>query len=283
MLLPVIITRPSVQDRQWREALQLRLNGARTCHALPLIAIETMADPLLQLRLQRCWQELALFHAAVFVSPTAVESFFATAPAATATWQEKGLRAWAVGPGTRHALLQAGVAPECIDSPDDSAAQFESETLWPLVQPQLAHCLRSGKKILRVRGTDRPATPIPPSGTADEALSGGTGRDWLGAAIRRAGIELESVATYRRQLPAWNDEQAQTARSLASTPAVWLFSSSLALRNLAHLFPGASWMAAVALATHPRIAGQAHRLGFGQVVACRPTPDDVVQSLQSCP
>lgn len=283
MLLPVIITRPSVQAQQWREALQLRLNGARTCHALPLIAIGPMADPLLQLRLQRCWQELALFHAAVFVSPAAVESFFAVIPAATATWQEKGLRAWAVGPGTRHALLQAGVAPECIDSPNDSAAQFESETLWPLVQPQLAHCLRSGKKILRVRGTDWPATSIPPSGTADEALSGGTGRDWLGAAIRHAGVELESVATYRRQLPAWNSEQAQTARSLAGTPAVWLFSSSLALRNLAHLFPGAPWMAAVALATHPRIAGQAQRLGFGQVITCRPTPDDVVQSLQSCP
>lgn len=282
MPLPVIITRPAMQAQQWCGSLQLRLNGTRTCHALPLIAIKPVADSLLQLRLQQCWQELSHFHAAVFVSPAAVESFFAAVPAASATWQEKGLRAWAVGPGTRHALLQAGVAPQCIDSPDDCAAQFESEALWPLVQPQLTHCLRSGKKILRVRGTDHPASPMP-AGTADEALAGGTGRDWLGAAIRRAGVGLESVATYRRRLPAWNDEQAQTARNLVGTPAVWLFSSSLALHNLAQLFPGTSWTTAVALATHPRIAGPAHGLGFGQVVTCRPTLDDVVQSLQSCP
>ena len=282
MPLPVIITRPAAQAEHWRMALLQRLNDCRVCHTLPLIAIEPVTDPLLQLRLKRYWQELSQFYAAVFVSPVAAESFFSAIPAATATWQKKGLRAWAVGPGTRHALLQAGVAPQCIDSPDDCAAQFESEALWPLVQPQLAHCLRSGKKILRVRGTDRPATFIP-SDVATESLASGTGRDWLGAAIRHAGVGLESVAAYRRQLPAWNGEQTRMAHSLVGTPAVWLFSSSLALRNLAVLLPGAPWASAVALATHPRIAGLAHRLGFRQVVTCRPTLDDVVQSLQSYP
>ena len=131
MPLPVIITRPATQARQWCKSLQLHLNVTRTCHALPLIAIEPETDPLLQLRLKLCWQELSQFYAAVFVSPVAAESFFSAIPAATATWQKKGLRAWAVGPGTRHALLQAGVAPQCIDSPDDCAAQFESEALWP--------------------------------------------------------------------------------------------------------------------------------------------------------
>ncbi len=285
MPVPLIITRPAGSARAWQAALQPHLPGT-PCHVLPLITIAPVAAS----QIQPCWQALAQWHAAVFVSPAAVEHFFAAQEQAAQLWLAHGLRAWAVGPGTRRALLQVGI-PACqIDSPPDDASQFDSEALWPHIQPQLAACLRSGKRILRVRGTDHD-----PHGTAafeagqgaGHEQSAGSGRDWLGAAIRQAGVGVDSVAAYCRQPPAWQAQQARAARALAEKPAVWLFSSSLAVRYLARQFPDGDWAHAHALTTHARIARQAQALGFGRVLTCRPTVQDVLRSvahsLQSCP
>ena len=299
-LTPLVITRPIAQARAWQASLQPLL-PARTCHVLPLIEIAPPSAPLRQ-GVAQCWQMLAQFHAAVFVSPAAVEHFFAAQPHAIQPWQQHGVRAWAVGAGTRQALLHAGVAAHAIDSPPDDAPQFDSEALWPLVQPQLAHCARSGKRILRVRGADAPAcaaskpSPLPlgmgmrletcrtSGGTAHAVVpQAGNGRDWLGAAIQQVGVGLHSVAAYCRQRPVWSERQMQEAQALAQAPAVWLFSSSLAVQHLAASLPAWGWAQASALTTHPRIAEHAQALGFGQVLTTRPTVADVVRCLQSCP
>lgn len=280
--LPLIITRPAGPARIWQAVLQAQLPG-RTCHVLPLIEIAPVAEPHWQQKLHQCWQGLARYHAAVFVSPAAVEHFFAAQPQAASRWQQQALRAWGVGPGTRRALLDVGVPTHLIDSPSDGAQQFDSEALWPLVQPQLAACKQAGKLILRVRGVDDKANEASNSGGHADDKSAGNGRDWLGAAITQAGVGLHSVAAYVRQRPAWSIEQARAASALASEPAVWLFSSGLALRHLAGLLPAADWSHATALATHPRIAQAARQLGFGQARGCRPSLPDVVQSLQSAP
>ena len=281
MRLPVVITRPLPQAHAWQQALQARLQGSRVCHVLPLIELVPVGGAGQQ-RLRQCWQTLDAFHAAVFVSPAAVTHFFAAQSFdAARQWQAQGLRAWAVGPGTRRALLAAGVEAAQIDSPPDDARQFDSEALWEQVQPQLTQCRRSGKKILRVRGTEQP--PMHNSDAFPEAADAGTGRDWLGHAIQQAGVGLHSVVAYGRQSPVWRPDQAATAAALADAPAVWLFSSSLALRHLADIFPGRKWAHAVALGTHARIAQQIRAQGFGRVWACRPTVDDVAHSLQFCP
>ncbi|MDO4794637.1 MAG: uroporphyrinogen-III synthase [Brachymonas sp.] len=277
--LPLILTRPAAAAWLWQAALQAQLPD-RVCHALPLIDIAPVADPRLRQALQQCWQELARYHAALFVSPAAAEHFFAAQPQAASRWQQQALRAWAVGPGTRRALLDVGVPTALIDSPPANAPQFESEALWPLLQPQLAACAQAGRLILRVRGMDGDA------GNGDAGnrdASQGHGRDWLGAAITRAGVGLHSVVAYVRQRPVWSIEQARDASALASEPALWLFSSGLALRHLAALLPAQHWAHATALATHPRIAQAAQQLGFGRVLLCRPSLPDVVQSLQSAP
>lgn len=272
--LPLILTRPAESGRMWQAALQEQLPWC-TCHVLPLIEIAPLADPRLQHKLHDAWQELARYHAAVFVSPAAAVHFFAAQLHAASRWQQEALRAWAVGPGTRRALLDVGVPDALIDSPPANAPQFESEALWPLVQPQLALCAKAGRRVLQVRGMDGDA--------GDDNAGDGHGRDWLGNAIAQAGVGLHSVVAYVRQRPVWSAHQAQQATVLAAAPAVWFFSSSLALQHLAALLPGQSWAHAMALATHPRIAQAAQALGFGQVRVCRPSLPDVVQSLQSAP
>ena len=41
------------------------------------------------------------------------------------------------GPGSVAALLRAGVPLAAIDAPSEAAAQFDSEALWQVVQPQV--------------------------------------------------------------------------------------------------------------------------------------------------
>ena len=277
MLHPLVITRPAGAAQAWQAALQPQLHG-RACHVLPLIHITPRAASLLR----PYWQALDQWQAVLFVSPAAVAHFFAAQPDARQRWQALAMRAWAVGPGTRRALLDAGVPANLIDSPPDEAPQFDSEALWPWIQPQLAQAVRSGKKILRVRGTDQPAT-APSATDAGGELCAGQGRDWLECAMQQAGVGVHSVAAYCRQAPVWDAEQTRAAHVLAGAPAVWLFSSGLAVQYLADQFPDRDWAHASALATHARIAQRAQALGFGRVLCCRPTVDDMEHSLQFCP
>ena len=75
---------------------------------LPLIAIGSAPDPA-------ALQEAALraddYTAVMFVSANAVQGFLAAQPVFTRA------RAWAPGPGTRDALLAAGIEAGRIDAP----------------------------------------------------------------------------------------------------------------------------------------------------------------------
>jgi uroporphyrinogen-III synthase len=62
---------------------------------------------------------------------------------------------------------------------------------------------------------------------------------------------------------------------------VWLLSSSEALDHLEAAATGLAWPAQQAIATHPRIAERAQRLGFGRVRMCRPEVEAVVACLKS--
>jgi uroporphyrinogen-III synthase len=199
-------------------------------------------------------------------------------------------RFWAPGPGTAKALLQWGVPADCIDQPPATAAQFDSESLWPVVQPRL----RPGMRVLLVRGeSDAPpstgavqSAPTPSASVAAPGLHAmrsmpGNGRDWLMRQCEAAGVEVHACAAYRRQSPSWGPAQQALARQALAQGAVWLLSSSESLGHLQRLMPAASWQGAVALATHPRIAQAAQAAGFARVWQSRPALADVAQALHA--
>ena len=64
---------------------------------------------------------------------------------------------------------------------------------------------------------------------------------------------------------------------------LWFFSSSEAIDHLAQIVSGRNlrWSEARALATHPRIADRARRLGVGSVFESRPSMAAVVACIQS--
>jgi uroporphyrinogen-III synthase len=62
---------------------------------------------------------------------------------------------------------------------------------------------------------------------------------------------------------------------------VWVFSSSEAVHNLQFDLPAQDWAAAVAVATHARIAAAVRAAGFGQVRESRPSLPNVLASIES--
>lgn len=248
----VIVTRPAREAARWVADL-----GARGLDAvaLPLIEIASAPDPA---ALVAARARLGAFRAAMFVSANAVEHFLA--PALPGPLPAE---AWATGPGTRAALLRAGLAAANVVSPPADAAQFDSEALWALV----GATVRPGEQVLLVRGAD--------------AQGRSAGRDWFSQQLSAAGVAVEFVVAYQRRAPALGPEPRMLAQQAAHDGSVWLFSSSEAVVNLCAALPGQNWAAARAVATHARIADAARDAGFGVVCVSRPAVDDVVASIES--
>jgi uroporphyrinogen-III synthase len=247
----VVLTRPQPEAERWAARLQER--GIASV-VLPLLAI---LPPLDGEPLRRAGAALPGYRAVMFVSANAVQGFFALQPDFSLP------RAWAPGPATRDALRAAGVAAERIDAPAEDAAQFDSESLWQQVGGQL----QAGDRLLLVRGAD--------------AQGRSQGREWLAQQLEARGIVVDTVAAYRRALPAWSEAQHRLAQRCAVDGSLWLFSSSEAAANLAQLLPQQDWSRARALATHPRIAEAVRGLRFGSVAASRPGYEEVVASIES--
>jgi len=255
-----VVTRPEGEARRWVSALQ---DHGWQALALPLIVIGPPADPL---PLRQARARLPGYDALMFVSAPAVAQFFAGQP-----WNDADsagqTRCWAPGPATARALLAAGVPSGRIDQPDAAAENFDSESLWREVGPQVA----PGHRLLVVRGQSEAVTASPQ----------GNGRDWLAQQCRARGGSVDWCVAYRRQAPAWGDEERAQAIAASRDGSVWLLSSSEALDHLAGLLPGTDWSQARAMATHPRIAQAAARIGFGIIRESRPTLEDMFLNLES--
>jgi len=258
----VIVTRPAREAALWTADLRSRGFDAQP---LALIAIEpaTDAQPLLM-----AWRELPRYAAVMFVSAHAAHHFFeSNRPVAPMPWGLGAIktRAWAPGPGTREALLAAGVPASAIDAPAADAPQFDSEALWDVVGAGV----KAGDRVLVVRGG------------GDGTGAQGVGRDWLSARLEAAGAQVDKVAAYVRRCPRWDGAQRALGRAAAADGSAWLFSSSESIANLRSLLPGQTWLAARAVATHPRIAQAAREAGFGVVCESRPALAAVVAALES--
>ncbi|GKS74205.1 uroporphyrinogen-III synthase [Acidovorax sp. SUPP950] len=268
-----IVTRPERDAAQWVVALHARGIEAT---ALPLIAIAGCSHPDAVAALRRAREGFGDYRAVMFVSANAVRYFFeSNRPPAHDPLGHTAIktRAWSPGPGTAQALRDSGMPAARIDQPAATAGQFDSESLWERVQPQV----QPGDRILIVRGAQGEA-----DGPSD-AAQGGTGREWLAQQIAAAGGQVEFVAAYERAAPQLTPAQQALATQAATDGSLWLFSSSEAIAHLAAALPGQDWREARALVTHPRIAQAADALGFGAVRQCRPALDDVVASIESHP
>jgi uroporphyrinogen-III synthase len=249
----VVVTRPENEAPRWVDALRERGFDALS---LPLIGIAPAPDLS---AIETAWADLDRCRAAMFVSGNAVRHFFAARPGAR--WPAT-VRAWATGPGTLKALLEADVPEALVDVPASEASQFDSEALWD----QVAGQVRQGDRVLVVRGSD--------------AATGTNGRDWLADQLGSAGAQARSVIAYIRTAPKWSTNECAEVDELAGD-AVWLFSSSQAIANLQLLLPRREWRQSKAVATHPRIAQAARAAGFAVVCESRPTVDAVASALES--
>ncbi|MCU0926198.1 MAG: uroporphyrinogen-III synthase [Hydrogenophaga sp.] len=271
-LLRLIVTRPAAEAVGWVDALKAL--GWPT-QALPLIHIAEPRDSGSAMGLHHARAHWAEMDALMFVSGAAVSHFFADGVAPVPP-QGSSTRFWAPGPGTARLLAQAlsrlGVAADRVDSPPADAEQFDSESLWPVVAPQV----QSGRRIGVVRGASVSAA----TATASRAATG-TGRDWLIRQCEAAGAEVLACVAYERHPPLWTEASRALARQGQASGSVWLFSSSEALDHLQAGEPQSDWSQAAALATHPRIASRAQAAGFGRVVQSRPALADVVRALES--
>jgi uroporphyrinogen-III synthase len=245
--MQLLVTRPQPQSDAW--VRELRAHGL-PAHALPLLQIERVGDAAAH----EAWSHIDRHGLAVFVSPNAVQAFFALRPAAAA-WPPATL-AGSTGPGTSDALRDAGVPTAQIVEPPRAPAQFDSEALWQ----RLRERAWSQVPVLVVRGDG--------------------GREWLAEQLRDAGAQVDFVRVYRRVLPTWSvEQQALAAQALAAPQhTVWLLSSSQAAAHLRSLLPQAVWHAARAWATHDRIAEAARAIGFGSVDTVAPTQQAVVSA-----
>lgn len=254
--MKVLVTRPAAQAHEWVQAL--RGHGVQA-QALPLIEI---APPANLAAVQEAWRSLPRYALAVFVSPNAVEQFFAARPHG-ALWP-RDLRAASPGPGTDLVLDRVGLAPALRVQPAADAPQFDSESLWQV----LRHHDWRGGEVLIVRSN--------------------SGREWLAQRLAEAGARVDFVSAYERRAPRLAEDGRALLREAIQKPRqhLWFFSSSESVDHLESLGSEVlagppDWSGAQALATHPRIASRARRLGMGSVTECAPRLDAVVRSIQS--
>lgn len=285
---PVVVTRPQPEAGLWTQQLQQLGHDAR---ALPMLDIRRSDGPATQAALRGLLSQIGRFRALMFVSPAAVRHFFAQ-PLVRDAMQAHGLpgfhhvaghdagpdsgsgpRYWAPGAGTRRALLAQGIPANLLDAPPEDAPQFDSEALWPVVQPQL----HSGDAVVIVRGSDDGASPS------------GSGRAWLGEQLTRAGVHLHWLAVYERHAPETTPQLCAQLHALLGHPggAAWLVSSTQCLTHLHALAAQAAlgtaasiWKPHTAITTHARIAQAAQRCGFGQVLCVPPTVPAVHAALR---
>ena len=275
----VVVTRPARDAQRWVQQLQL---GGFSAEALPLIEIAPADDPAQVQALTQAWQGLNDYAACLFVSGNAVAHFFKGKEApAQQLWAQAAInsiagqnlrpRFMAPGPGTVAALRAVGVPAGQIDAPAADAEQFDSEALWASVGQRDWR----GSRVLIVRG----ASAVSEASSAASSA----GRDWIAQQWQAAGAQVDFVGVYQRRAPTLTDAQAERARAAGADGSVWLFSSSEAVANLAHMpaLAGTDWSGARAVATHPRIVDAVRAAGWGVVVASRPALQDISATLRS--
>ena len=250
----VVITRPRQQAEPLARAVAAL---GRTPLILPLLDISPLADVA---PLRAALADLRRYALVAFVSPNAVDAAFAH----VAAWPPEVALA-VVGEGSRAALARHGIEGERyrIHAPRDPTRSDSEHLLQALDTGALR-----GRKVLVVRGE--------------------TGREVLPDALRAAGVDVETVAAYRRAVPSLNADLAASLRALLDARNDWIITSSEALRGLAGLVAQLDGGASVAklqqqhlIVPHARIAETASALGFNAVTLTGSGDERLLAALQS--
>jgi uroporphyrinogen-III synthase len=237
----ILVTRP----REQAAGLAVLIHAAGG-EALLYPTIE-IAPPQDRAALERVIAELASYDLAIFVSPTAVREGLKH----VARWPA-GLRAAAVGPGTKAELERRGVqqvlAPACGA---DSEALLREHALGAL----------DGRRALIFRGEG--------------------GRESLADGLVARGAKVSYAECYRRARPRADFSSLATRWQSGGVDAVTAFSAT-AVSNLVELLPlsARELLSGTPLfATHPRIAQAAARLGARNVTLAGPGKSEMLAGL----
>lgn len=251
---PVIITRPLAQA----EPLARRVQAiGRQAVVFPLLDIQPLPD---QTSLCTALADLRDVAMVAFVSPNAIHAAFAV----RRDWPP-GLPLAVMGEGSRAALAEHGLtsANATIISPTNSQ-RTDSETLLAELDLDSLH----GKRVLIVRGE--------------------TGRELLADELRAHGVEVMTVAAYRRAAPVLDDAKCELLLRLLQAQGDWVITSSEALRILMDMVQRIAGEDSVVkmqrqhlVVPHVRIADTAKAMGF-RAITCTASGDEaLLAALQS--
>ncbi len=238
--LNIAVTRPREQAAQLAAGIE-KLGGR--CIQFPLLEIAALADnqPLLEVAAR-----LGEYQLAIFISPNAVR--YGMQAIQRAGGLPAVLQIATVGQGSARALHEFGV--EKVIAPQQ---RFDSESLLALPELQQVR----GMRVLIFRGD--------------------SGRELLGDTLKSRGARVEYVCCYRRGKP-----RQDVSALLAARPDVICISSSEALHNLDDMLapPEKARLAALPLfVSHERIAAEARRLGWQQVITVAAGDDALLSGL----
>lgn len=237
----ILVTRPREQAERLARAIETA-GGEALRH--PTVEIAPPSDPD---ALGRIAGLLIHCDLAIFVSPTAVQEGLRVA----GPWPAQ-LPAAAVGPGTKAALLQRGVAN--VLAPSSGA---DSDAL--LAEPAFGNL--KGRRVLLFRGEG--------------------GRDPLVKALLARGAEVHLAECYRRVKPHAGLGPLAERWRRGGVDASTVFSAG-ALENLFELLPPAARALARAtplFASHERIGARARAHGVAEVMVCGPGDDEMLSGL----
>lgn len=309
----VVFTRPSLEQAQpWMEAV--REQGWDACN-VPLIQIEPNHEAREQVqttvaRLTTVSEPVdGQVFGHMFVSANAVHA--ARELLGESLWQEVLAQPrhllFATGPGTVRALLaqreqlvQQGIALAETDftqrlvHPNLEGSQFDSETLWQCVMQRGLHTEMTECVIYRGVDVERASDE---AGKVDGKIvltqsKKQFSREWLSDTIREQGITVDAVPVYKRSMPTEFTPPADV--QWQDVPRIWVFSSSLAVKNwrrIAHPqdthHAVAWWNSAeagkheldVVVCTHKRIAQVVADCGLA--LMSTPQPQAIVQAIRA--
>jgi uroporphyrinogen-III synthase len=248
----VVITRPRQQAEPLARAVAAL---GRTPVLLPLLEIAPLPEAG-QGALRRVLDDLASYALVAFVSPNAIEAAFAHID----QWPA-GVDIAVVGEGSRAALAKHGVQAGGvrIHCPLDPAHSDSEHLLQVLDLAQLA-----GRRVLVVRGEG--------------------GRELMPEALRGAGAAVETVAAYRRTVPAPTPALSAQLAGLLAGPNDWIITSSEALRGLVSLVDDRfhhQLRQQHLIVPHARIHETACALGFTRLTLTGSGDERLLAALQS--
>ncbi len=258
----LVVTRPSGQASALIEALQAAIDNIAATQtpqnwqapqilALPLLTIVPKSDPKLAAEIRTVMQTADL---AVFVSPNAIEC---TMRLLGDDWQsiaQRPIPIGVVGQSSYHALERHGIGAEAnLPTPiwmPENPAQWDSEGLWDAIQNRFPSW--AGRRVVVFRGDG--------------------GREWLADQLQSAGAQVEAIAVYSRIPLSESSPQWEKALKANTDDALWILTSSEAVRHLGAILKQQGrpdyLASATALCPHRNIARTANEIGFATVLEC---------------